>query len=75
MIKIPFFTTPETNLICIYAEETRLETIDNIIFAIPDFTEREFVEIAENAIEKLSMLTDDEFSEQNFSEQFTDELI
>jgi len=66
------FTVPEINLICLYAGENKYDTIDNLIFAIPDFTEHEFTKIAEKAIEKLGALTMEEFAEYNFREQFTE---
>jgi hypothetical protein len=55
------------------AAQTKLETIDNIILAIPDFTEREFVMLAERVIDKLDMITEPEFMEHNFSDQFSDD--
>ena len=66
-------SVPEINLISIYADNTKLETVDNIILAIPDFTEREMVKIAERCIDKLDLMTDEQFAEFNFSEQFADE--
>ena len=69
------FTIPEINFICIYADESKEKTIDNIIVAIPDFTEREFIGIAESVIDKLDIITEDEFTEHNFSEQFTDDCV
>jgi hypothetical protein len=69
------FSVPEINLICIYAGETKHETIDNLIFAIPDFTEHEFTKLAERIIDKIGMLTDEQYAEHNFREQFTDTYV
>jgi hypothetical protein len=66
------FTVPEINLICLYVGESKHDTIGNIISAIPDFTEHEFTKLAESAIYKLEPLTEAEFAEYNFREQFSD---
>ena len=66
------FDVIEINFICIYAGKTKSETIDNIIEAVPDFTDREFIGIAERVIDKLDLITESEFAEHNFSEQFAD---
>ena len=67
------FTVSEVNLICIFVGNTVMETIQNITTAIPDFTENEMVEIAEQSINKLNTLTESEFIGMNFMENFTDE--
>jgi hypothetical protein len=67
------FSVPETNLACIYAGESKHETIDNIIFAIPHINERDMVVLAERVIDKIGMLTDEQYAEYDFREQFTDE--
>jgi phage terminase Nu1 subunit (DNA packaging protein) len=67
------FSVPEINLICIFAAQTKAKTIENIMDSIPDFTERELVELAEEVIIKLDKITEDEFTEHEFSEQFSDE--
>ena len=67
------FTISEINIICIYQGDTKADTIDNIMSAIPDFREREMVEIAESAITKLDTITEMEFADYNFNESFTDE--
>ncbi|MDR2559918.1 MAG: transposon-transfer assisting family protein [Oscillospiraceae bacterium] len=66
------FDVIEINFIYIYAGKTKSETIDNIIEAVPDFTDREFIGIAERVIDKLDLITESEFTEHNFSEQFAD---
>jgi len=67
------FTVPELNLLCIFAGKNREQTIDNIMTAIPDFTDKELTELAEEVIVKLDKLCDSDFSDWDFAEQFVDE--
>lgn len=67
------FTVPEMNLLCIYADKNKETTIDNIMTAIPDFTDKELTELAENVIVKIDKLCDEEFSELNLTDEFCDE--
>lgn len=67
------FTTPEVNFICIFAGNTKAETISNIMSGIPSIYEPEMVEIAEQSIIKLDDITESEFEEMNFTENFTSE--
>jgi len=67
------FTISEVNIICIFIGDSKAETITNIMSAIPDFREREMVKIAESAITKLDTITETEFADYNFNENFTDE--
>ncbi|MDR1674014.1 MAG: transposon-transfer assisting family protein [Oscillospiraceae bacterium] len=64
------FTVPEINLLCIYADESREQTAVNIITAIPDFEDKEMVELAEGIIEKLDKMSDGDFSDWDFAGQF-----
>jgi phage terminase Nu1 subunit (DNA packaging protein) len=67
------FTIPEVNFICIFAGETKAETISNIMDGIPSMDEAELVEIAEQSIIKLDEITESEFDEMNFTEHFIGE--
>ena len=69
------FTIPEINLICIYAGKSIDETVDNLIQSMPDYNEHEFTKIAESAIDKFETLSEAEFAEYNFAEQFTDDYV
>ena len=68
-----FFTVPEINFICIYAEKCKSKTIENIMDAIPYFTEKELIVLAEDVINKLDKVTNGDFSILDFPEQFSDE--
>jgi hypothetical protein len=67
------FTVPEINFICIFADKNKEKTIDNIMKAIPDFTENEMTEIAENVIVKLDTICESDFLQINFTDEFCDE--
>lgn len=67
------FTAPEINFICIFAGDTKAETIENIMDDIPNLPDRELKALAEQSIIKLDRITKAEFTEMNFSEQFSDE--
>jgi hypothetical protein len=67
------FTVPETNLISIYAGETKKETISNIIDGIQSMDDSELIDIAEQSIIKLDDITQTEFEAYNFKENFTDD--
>ena len=64
------FTVEEDNLIAIYAEDSREQTINNILAAIP-FMDSDIRPLADNTIRKLQRLGDSEFSELEFT--LTDE--
>jgi hypothetical protein len=60
------FTVEETNLIAIYATESRTETIARITAALP-YMDEAMREIALRSVEKLSAMSDDEFGETVFA--------
>lgn len=64
------FTVEEENLIAIYAEDSREQTINNILAAIP-FMDSDIRPLADNTIQKLQRLGDSEFLELEFT--LTDE--
>jgi len=66
------FTVPEINFICIFIGDTKKETISNIMDGIPHLNEKEIIEIAETSITKLDEITESEFEEMNFNDNFTE---
>lgn len=66
------FTTEEINFICIVSGNTREETLDNIFEAMPDIDDEDMKNIAESVIGKLDVMTDEEYAECNFADNYTD---
>jgi len=66
------FTIEEENLICIFDVSSRNALITDISVAMQDFYELELREIAENILNKLKGITDDEFSELEFYPAYYD---
>lgn len=66
------FTTEEINFICIVSGNTREETLDNIFEAMPDINDEDMKNIAESVIGKLDVMTDEEYAEFNFADNYTD---
>lgn len=66
------FTTEEINFICIVSGNTREETLDNIFEAMPDIDDEDMKNIAESVIGKLDVMTDKEYAECNFADNYTD---
>ena len=60
------FTTPEENIVAIYAEDSRETTVNNILFAMP-YMDEDMQQIAAAAVKKLQAMTDSEFSERAFA--------
>lgn len=56
------FTIEETNLICIFDTSSRTKLIAEINAAIEGFEEPELSAIAEGVINKLMLMSDDEFA-------------
>jgi len=66
------FTIPEINIICIFAGDSKAETIANIMDGIPHFShDKNMIDIAEQSIIKLDTLTETEYENMNFNENFT----
>ena len=55
------FTVEESNLICIYAEESRNEVIEDIKRALPYLDDPDMEELSSRIIGKLRDMTDEEF--------------
>lgn len=57
------FTVEESNLICIYATDTRTGTIANLQAALPFIDEPEMGEVFTSCLRKLDAMTDAAFAE------------
>ena len=66
------FTVEEINLICVAIGDTKDDTINNLFEMIPDMNDDDMVAIAERVIGKLDGMTEQEFSERNFKEDFSE---
>ena len=66
------FTVEEINLICIALGDTKDDTINNLFEMIPDMNDDDMVAIAERVIGKLDGMTEQEFRERNFKEEFSE---
>lgn len=64
------FTIEEENIICIYWQNSRKQTAQNILSAMP-YMDGDMRRLAAAAVGKLQAMTDSEFSEMEFS--LTDE--
>jgi len=69
MMYMPF-TIEEENIVAIYAERSRENTVQNILAAMP-YMGGDMRRLAAATVKKLQAMTDSEFSEAQFS--FTDE--
>ncbi len=67
------FTTEERSLVFIARGDTRGDTINNIfdILASPDL-DGDYKLIAESVVDKLDRLTDEDFAEFDFDDEFGD---
>ena len=66
------FTVEEINLICVAIGDTKDDTINNLFEMIPDINDNDMVAIAERVIGKLDGMTEQEFRERNFKEDFSE---
>ena len=66
------FTVEEVNLMCIFDTSSRANLIGELATALPDFDEPEFIEIAVNALSKLTGLSDDDFAALDFYPEYDD---
>ena len=66
------FTVEEINLICIAFGDTKDDTINNLFEMIPDMNDDDMVAIAERVVGKLDGMTEQEFRERNFKEDFSE---
>jgi len=66
------FTVEEINLICIALGDTKDDTINNLFEMIPDMNDDAMVAIAERVVGKLDGITEQEFREYDFKEDFSE---
>ena len=66
------FTVEEINLICVTIGDTQDDTINNLFEMIPDMNDNDMVGIAERVIGELDGMTEQEFRERNFKEDFSE---
>ena len=66
------FTVEEINLICVAIGDTKDDTINNLFEMIPDMNDDDMITIAERVVGKLDGMTEQEFSERNFKEDFSE---
>lgn len=63
-----FFTIEEINLICIYSGMDRIKAIEGIADALPEIDyDQGMLELACSALNKLSVITDEEFLDMNLT--------
>lgn len=55
------FTVEESNLICIFAGESRNNVIEDIERALPYLDDEDMTELSHNVLHKLNNMTDKEF--------------
>jgi hypothetical protein len=60
------FTVEETNLVAIYKDDTREDTLARIAAALPDM-DADFIPIAESAAAKLRAMSDGDFNAALFT--------
>ena len=66
------FTVEEINLICVALGDTKEDTINNIFEMIPDMDDDDMVSVAERVVGKLDGMAEQEFTERNFKEDFSE---
>jgi len=66
------FTVEEINFVCIALGKTRAETVSNIFEMLPDIHDSDMKIIAERVIGKLEKITDEEYAEFNFLDNFAE---
>ena len=66
------FSVAEINFICIVKGDNRKDTINNIFDVLPDLEDKEMIEIAETVIGKLESISDSEYAEFAFEDNYAD---
>jgi len=62
------FTVEESNLICVFAGESRNEVIEDIERALPYLEDTDMLELSGRVIGKLQNMTDEEFEHLELTE-------
>ena len=69
-----FFTIEEINLICIYSGMDRIKAIEGIAEILPEIDyDQDMIELACSALNKLSVITDEEFMDMNLTPVWEEE--
>jgi hypothetical protein len=66
------FTVEEINLMYIFDTSSRDSLITELSAAVPEFDEPELIEIAENVLNKISEMTDEDFSALELYPEYED---
>lgn len=66
------FSVAEINFICIVKGDNREDTINNIFDVLPDLEDKEMTQIAETVIGKLESISDSEYDEFDFEDNYAD---
>lgn len=66
------FSVAEINFICIVKGDNREDTINNIFDVLPDLEDKEMIEIAKTVIGKLENISDSEYDEFAFEDNYAD---
>jgi hypothetical protein len=67
------FTVEEINLMCFFDTSARGALIQDLIDAINDFDDDEIFEIAQNALNRLTKMSGEDFAALNFYPIYDDE--
>ena len=57
------FTVEESNLICVFAGESRTEVIEEINRALPYLDDEDMVELSHRVLDKIQNMADEEFEQ------------
>ena len=60
------FTVEESNLICVFAGESRAEVIEDINGALPYLDDKDMKELSQRVLDKLQNMTEEEFAGLSF---------
>lgn len=67
------FTVEEINLLCIFDTRSRDALIQDLTAAIHDFDDDEILEIAENALRKVTKMSGEDFAALDFCPMYDDD--
>lgn len=67
------FTVEEINLLCIFDTQNRTKLISELSEAITDMEDDEMFEIAQNALNKVSKMSDENFATLEFYPEYGDD--
>jgi len=67
------FTVEEVNLLCIFNTQNRNALISELSEAITDIEDGDMFEIAQNALNKVSKISDEDFAALEFYPEYGDD--